>query len=107
MIKEYIDISENILSLLREDDVDDIQIKNSFDKRQEIINSLNEEELKKFGNLYKNEKVYKLEEEIKIELGNKMLEVRKEIAEYKKTKIVNSAYININKKNLNLFSKKV
>ena len=36
-----------------------------------------------------------------------MLEFRKEIAEYKKTKIVNSAYININKKNLNLFSKKV
>lgn len=107
MIKEYINISQNILSLLKEEDVNDIQIKNSFDKRQEIINSLNEEKLKKFVSLYKNEEVYKLEEEIKIELGNKMLEVRKEIAEYKKTKIVNSAYINVNKKNLNLFSKKV
>ena len=107
MIKEYIYISENILSLLREDEVDDIQIKKSFDKRQEIINSLNEEELKKFGSLYKDEKVYKLDEEIKIKILNKILEFRKEIAEYKKTKIVNSAYININKKNLNLFSKKV
>ena len=55
MIKEYIYISENILSLLREDEVDDIQIKKSFDKRQEIINSLNEEELKNFGSLYKDE----------------------------------------------------
>lgn len=107
MIKEYINISQNILSLIKEKDVNDIKIKDCFDKRQEIINSLNEEELKKFGSLYKNEKVYNLDEEIKRELGNKMLEVRKEIAEYKKTKVVNSAYININKKNLNLFSKKV
>lgn len=107
MIKEYINISQKILLLLKEEDVNDIKIKDYFDERQEIINSLNEEELKKFGSLYKNEKVYKLDEEIKRELGNKMLEVKKEIAEYKKTKIVNSAYININKKNLNLFSKKV
>ena len=107
MIKEYINISQKILLLLKEDDVNDIKIKEGFDKRQKIINSLNENELKKFGNLYKSEEVYKLDEEIKIELGNKMLEIRKEIAEYKKTKIVNSAYININKKNLNLFSKKV
>lgn len=107
MIKEYKEISVNILSLLNEENINDVKIKENFDKRQNIIDSLDEHEAKKFGKLYKSEKIYKLDEEIKIKLENKMLELKKDINEYKKNKVVNSAYININKKNLNLFSKKV
>ena len=107
MIKEYKEISVNILSLLNEENINGVRIKENFDKRQNIIDSLDENEVKKFGKLYKSEKIYKLDEEIKIKLENKMLELKKDINEYKKNKVVNSAYININKKNLNLFSKKV
>lgn len=107
MIKEYKEISVNILSLLNEENINGVKIKENFDKRQNIIDSLDENEAKNFGKLYKSEKIYKLDEEIKIKLENKMLELKKDINEYKKNKVVNSAYININKKNLNLFSKKV
>lgn len=107
MIKEYKKISVNILSLLNEESINDVKIKENFDKRQNIIDFLDENEAKKFGKLYKSEEIYKLDEEIKIKLENKMLELKKNINEYKKNKVVNSAYININKKNLNLFSKKV
>lgn len=107
MIREYIDISENILLLLKQEEVNDIKIKKYFNKRQKIIDLLDENELKNFVHLYESNKIYEIDDEIKTRLENEILKVKKDIVEYKKTKIVNSAYININKKNLNIFSKKV
>ena len=66
-------------------------------------------------NLYKSisEKILEIvsakevDEKIKIKLKSQMLSVRKKLSEYKLNKTVNTAYANMNKNNLNIFSRKV
>ena len=71
------------------------------------INNLKDEELKSFKEAYNTEKIYEYDEKIKIKLKSQMLSVRKELSEYKLNKTVNTAYANMNKNNLNIFSRKV
>ena len=65
------------------------------------------EELKSFKEAYNTEKIYEYDEKIKIKLKSQILSVRKELSEYKLNKTVNTAYANMNKNNLNIFSRKV
>ena len=84
MINLYKSISEKILEIVSAKEVDEKKLAIELNKRQELINNLKDEELK-----------------------SQILSVRKELSEYKLNKTVNTAYANMNKNNLNIFSRKV
>ena len=107
MINLYKNISLEILKILNEDDIDNEKLEYNIEKRQEIIYSLNNEDLESFKNHYKNSEIIKIDNEIKKLLGNKIIEVRKELNSYKIKKNVNTVYANMNKNKLNIFSKRV
>ena len=107
MINLYKSISEKILEIVSSEEVDEKKLAIELNKRQELINNLQNEELKDFKEAYNTEKIYEYDEKIKIKLKSHMLSVRKELSEYKLNKTVNNAYANMNKNNLNIFSRKV
>ncbi|MBP1890046.1 hypothetical protein J2Z53_001630 [Clostridium moniliforme] len=107
MINLYKNISLEILKILNEDDIDNEKLEYNIEKRQEIIDSLRNEDLESFKNHYKNSEIIKIDNEIKKLLGNKIIEVRKELNSYKIKKNVNTVYANMNKNKLNIFSKRV
>ena len=106
MINLYKSISEKILEIVSAKEVDEKKLAIELNKRQELINNLKDEELKSFKEAY-NTEIYEYDEKIKIKLKSQMLSVRKELSEYKLNKTVNTAYANMNKNNLNIFSRKV
>ena len=91
MINLYKSISEKILEIVSAKEVDEKKLAIELNKRQELINNLKDEELKSFKEAYNTEKIYEYDEKIKIKLN----------------KTVNTAYANMNKNNLNIFSRKV
>ncbi|MEN8076975.1 hypothetical protein ABFP60_08420 [Clostridioides difficile] len=107
MINLYKEISKEILKILEADNIEDIKLVENFNKRQELIDSLSLEELSDFKRAYSDEKVYKLDKEIKFKLGQQMIATKKAISEFKVGKKANSVYANMNKNNLNIFLKKV
>ena len=107
MINLYKSISEKILEIVSAKEVDEKKLAIELNKRQELINNLKDEELKSFKEAYNTEKIYEYDEKIKIKIKSQMLSVRKELREYKLNKTVNTAYANMNKNNLNIFSRKV
>ena len=56
---------------------------------------------------YIKKRLYNIDIEIKELFEVKILDTKREIIEYKKNQNVNFAYTNMNKLNLNIFSKKV
>lgn len=107
MIKLYKEISKEILRILDKDDIDDVKLIEKFKKRQELMDCLNGKELDEFRRTYNEEEIYKLDKEIKTKIAQQMMEIRKEISEFKVNKTANSTYVNMNKNNLNIFYKKV
>lgn len=107
MINLYKNISLNIIKILNEDDIDDDKLEHNIEKRQEVINSLDERELEGFRKHYKDSQLLQLDNKIKILLEKKIIEVRKELNSYKTKRSINTIYVNMNKNNLNIFSRKV
>lgn len=107
MINLYKNISLNIIKILNEDDIDDDKLEYNIEKRQEVINSLKGQELEDFKNHYKNSELMQLDNKIKILLEKKIIEFRKELNSYKTKRSINTIYVNMNKNNLNIFSRKV
>lgn len=107
MIDLYRSITEKILAIVDSEEVDDVQLKICLTKRQELIASLKGQELEKIRDMYKEDGLYELDEEIKEKLKEKILDLRKQLNEYKINKNVNIVYANMNKNNLNIFSRKV
>ncbi|GAA0071578.1 hypothetical protein UT300003_31030 [Clostridium sardiniense] len=107
MINLYKNISLNIIKILNEDDIDDDKLEHNIEKRQEVINSLDERELEDFKKHYKDSQLLQLDNKIKILLEKKIIEVRKELNSYKTKRSINTIYVNMNKNNLNIFSRKV
>lgn len=107
MIELYKNISLDIIELLNKYEIDINKLEYMIEKRQEIINSLKEAELEDFKKHYKSSDIVELDNKIKSTLGEKIIEVRKEISSYKTKRVVNTIYANMNKNNLNIFSKKV
>lgn len=107
MINEYKEISERIFKIVSKDNVDENKLAVELENRKQLIEFLNEYDLQVFREKYKSEEIYKLDEVIKVKLKEQILAVRKELSEFKLNKTVNTAYVNMNKNNLNIFSKKV
>lgn len=108
-MENYIDlykqVSNEILEALKYDKLENLD--EYFEKRESIINELeSNESINEFRKIYK-EKLYHIDNEIKILVEEKMLDVKKEIAEYKRNQNGNFTYANMNKTNFNIFSKKV
>ena len=108
-MENYIDlykqVSNEILEALKYDKLENLD--EYFEKRESIINELElNETINEFRKIYK-EKLYHIDNEIKILVEEKMLDVKKEIAEYKRSQNGNFTYANMNKTNFNIFSKKV
>lgn len=107
MINLYKDITEKILEIVNNKELDDVELALQLEKRQELILSLQGQALESFRKAYKNNGFYDMDENIKVKLKEHMISVRKELSEYKLNKTVNTAYANMNKNNLNIFSRKV
>ncbi len=107
MINLYKSISENILEIVNEKEFDEKQLSNELNKRQDLINSLHGKELDEFRKSYKSQNLNLCDEKIKQKLKEHMIEVKKELNDYKLNKSVNTTYANMNKNNLNIFSRKV
>lgn len=107
MMDLYKEISEEILKILSYSNIDEDEIEKKLDKRQALIDSLNEKELKNFILAYREELIYEVDKKIKYKLEEAILNVKKQIREHKTQKVVNKAYIKNGKNNLNLFTKKV
>lgn len=108
-MNNYIDlykhVSNEILEDLKCDKLENLD--EYFEKRENIINDLEENEsINEFKRIYKKN-IYDIDNEIKVLLQEKILRVKKEIAEYKKSQNGNFTYTNMNKTNFNIFSKKV
>lgn len=101
----YKQVSNEILEALKYDKLENLD--EYFEKRENIINELeSNESINEFRKIYK-EKLYYIDNEIKVLVEEKMLDVKKEIAEYKRSQKGNFTYTNMNKTNFNIFSKKV
>lgn len=107
MIERYKKISEEILEMLSFEDANENELEAKLDERQELLSSLNENQLKHLKEAYHEKAIFKLDEEIKGKLSEKISIVKKELREYRDKKAVNFAYANMNKNNLNIFSTKV
>lgn len=103
----YKNTSLDILKLFNEEDVDTKNLGELLDKRQSILDNLDDNKLKIFAEYYLSNNINEIDKEIKLKLGKKMIQVKVEMTNYNKNKQMNTAYINVNKKNLNLFLKKV
>lgn len=93
--------------MINVEEFDHIKLGEKLQERQIIIDNLKEDEFEKFGQAYKESGLYKLDGEIKVKLRERIVEVKKELQEYKAKRMVNTAYTNMNRNNLNIFYKKV
>lgn len=107
MIELYKSISEKILEIVSDKEIDDVQLAFNLRRRKELIDRLQGEELDNFRESYKTEGLYDIDEKIKIKLNEQILSVKKEIKNFNLNKMGNSVYANMNKNNLNIFYKKV
>mgnify|MGYP006954073405 FL=1 len=103
MINKYRGISEEIFNMINVEEFDHIKLGEKLQERQIIIDNLKEDEFEKFGQAYKESGLYKLDGEIKVKLRERIVEVKKELQEYKAKRMVNTAYTNMNRNNLNIF----
>lgn len=101
----YKEISLQIIGLIEEEEYQ--YISNKLDDRQKIIDSIDEKDKENFISIYNNIKLIYIDNEIQKSLQKSLLEVKKELHEYKLTKQVNTMYSKLNREKINIFNKKV
>lgn len=103
----YKEISEKILEILNNNRLYDDSLDKCFDEREVLINNLiKSNNINDFRKLYK-ESLHNIDRQIQELLEIRVIETKKEIMEYRISQSANFNYVNINKLNLNIFSKKV
>lgn len=103
LAKKYKEISLDIIKNLEKDDSYDVNI--LLDKRQEILDSINDRNL--FKQMLVEDGILEIDEKIHSLLKEKMIKVKIEIKEHKKSIQANNSYANFSKEKLNIFNKKV
>lgn len=101
----YKEISLQIISLIDKEEYQ--YISDKLDDRQKIINSVDENDKESFLSIYSDMKLINIDSKIQNTLQKNLLEVKKELHEYKLTKQVNTMYSKLNREKVNIFSKKV
>lgn len=107
MIEQYKNISIEIIDILKSENINEYELEAKFIKRQELLEEVTDEGIEEFRKNYKSFGIDKIDEEIKGKLQKVIGDVKKELSDYREKKVVNVAYANINKTNLNIFSKRV
>ncbi|CEQ23818.1 Uncharacterised protein [[Clostridium] sordellii] len=103
LAKKYKKISLDIIDNLEKNDSYDINI--LLDKRQEILENINDRNL--FKQMLVEDGIIEIDEKIYSLLKKKIIEVKMEIKEHKKSIQANNSYVNFSKEKLNIFNKKV
>lgn len=107
IVDKYKEISIDLLDILKMPTIDNDKIERYLEERQELIQNLEiNDNLDEFRKLYKKF-LYNIDQEIKDLMEVNIQKAKNEITDYKKQKKANFAYVNNNKINLNIFSKKV
>lgn len=101
--KKYKEISLDIINELEADDNYDID--ELLDKRQEILDNINDKNL--FKQMLVEDGILEIDGKIQSLLKEKIIKVKIEIKEHKKSIQANNSYVNFSKKKLNIFNKKV
>lgn len=101
--KKYKEISLDIIKNFEKDDSYDMN--ELLDKRQEILDNINDRNL--FKQMLNEDGILEIDEKIHSLLKEKMIKVKIEIKEHKKSMQANNSYVNFSKEKLNIFSKKV
>ncbi|MDU6116060.1 MAG: flagellar protein FliT [Paeniclostridium sordellii] len=101
--KKYKEISLDIIKNFEKDDSYDIN--ELLDKRQEILDNVNDTNL--FKQMLIESGIHEIDEKIHSLLKGKMIKVKMEIKEHKKSIQANNSYVNFSKEKLNIFNKKV
>ena len=104
-LNEYYKITKEIEKMLDENKYEDISSK--LDKRQLIIDSINDKDRERANEMYINLEIDKIDKKIRATIMQFLDETKEEIKKYRKTKTVNSIYTRNSKEKLNIFSKKV
>ena len=99
----YMKISLEIIEAFKVEDYDRVDV--LLNKRQDIINE--EENKEKLKILLVEDGVLEIDKQISILFDESIMKIKKEIRKYKVTKIANNSYTNSNRKNLQIFHKKV
>ncbi|CEP84918.1 flagellar protein FliT [Paraclostridium sordellii] len=103
LAKKYKEISLDIIKKLEKDDSYDVNI--LLDKRQEILDSINNTNL--FKQMLVEDGILEIDKKIHSLLKKKIIEVKMEINEHKKSIQANNSYVSFSKEKLNIFNKKV
>lgn len=103
LAKKYKEISLDIIKNLEKDDSYDVNL--LLDKRQGILDSINDRNL--FKQKLVEDGILEIDEKIHYLLKKKIIEVKMEIKEHKKSIQANNSYVNFSKEKLNIFNKKV
>lgn len=99
----YKEISLEIIDLLKNDDMD--KLDELLNKRQEILDKDDEKEKLRYL-LIKNG-ILEIDEEISRLFDESLIKVRRQIKEYKRSQQATNCYTSSNRKNLQIFYKKV
>ena len=103
LAKKYKEISLDIIKKLEKDDTYDVNI--LLDKRQEILDSINDTNL--FKQMLVEDGILEIDKKIHSLLKKKIIAVKMEINEHKKSIQANNSYVSFSKEKLNIFNKKV
>ena len=103
LAKKYKEISLDIIKNLEKDDSYDVNL--LLDKRQGILDSINDRNL--FKQKLVEDGILEIDEKIHYLLKKKIIEVKMEIKEHKKSIQANNSYVSFSKEKLNIFNKKV
>lgn len=101
----YKEISLQIIRLIEEEEYK--YISDRLEDRQKIINTIDENDKENFMSIYSDMKLIYIDNKIQSTLQRNLLEVKKELHEYKLTKQVNTMYSKLNREKVNIFNKKV
>ncbi|CZR95486.1 MULTISPECIES: flagellar protein FliT [unclassified Clostridioides] len=104
-INLYKDISLKIINLIEKEEYKNIS--NRLNERQDIINSISEVDKNDFIQFYNSMELIEIDNKIRVTLQEQLLEVKKELHEYKFTKQANTMYSSLNREKVNIFNKKV
>lgn len=103
LAKKYKEISLDIIKNLEKDDSYDVNL--LLDKRQGILDSINDRNL--FKQKLVEDGILEIDEKIQYLLKKKIIEVKMEIKEHKKSIQANNSYVSFSKEKLNIFNRKV
>ncbi|CEN89081.1 flagellar protein FliT [Paraclostridium sordellii] len=103
LAKKYKEISLDIIDNLEKNDSYDVNI--LLDKRQEILENINDRNL--FKQILVEDGILEIDKKIHSLLKEKMIKIKMEIKEHKKSIQANNSYANFSKEKLNIFNKKV